>query len=505
MTGHRITFTHDTREAAVLSSTSSTAKPIRGLSFWILVFILAFSPLPLASVNPIWSALYGLLVGGGLIAYVLEHWRSRRTIPVPPALLWLAAVLVGLVAAWGYLQAMPGLLPALQHPFWAETAALLSLPEMPGYLSLAPEQSVQVATRFLIYLGFGLLVFWHSRWERNALLLLKIFVGLQGAYALYGLTVYYAGWETILWFEKTAYQGVLTSTFVNRNSYATYAGLGVLAALALTLRFVRQTVDSEQSQRSKLRELIEAVTSRGWLLPLILILCFLVILLTQSRMGLIATMVGAATLLGVWVSRLKPGQARTLGGILLVVLLSLLALNLVLSGGLTADRFNRLFEQGDGRFQVYPLIQEAILARPWTGHGLGSFATAFAAYRDASVTAFFDRGHCDYLELIMDVGWPAAMAMFAAFALLLLAAWRAGRKDGHAELALLSMAATVQIAVHSTVDFSMQIPAVVFAYLTVALVGLGKRHKRGLTSRPRSLPASERRSIFTQAPGSLAH
>lgn len=75
----------------------------------------------------------------------------------------------------------------------------------------------------------------------------------------------------------------------------------------------------------------------------------------------------------------------------------------------------------------------------------------------------------------MDLGWPAALAMFSAFLLVLTAAWRASRVRGEIELALLSVAATVQIGVHSVVDFSMQMPAVVFAYLTVALAALGHR------------------------------
>ena len=35
----------------------------------------------------------------------------------------------------------------------------------------------------------------------------------------------------ILWFDKLDYVDSLTSSFINRNSYATYAGLGLMATL----------------------------------------------------------------------------------------------------------------------------------------------------------------------------------------------------------------------------------------------------------------------------------
>lgn len=378
-------------EAAVLTPAHVSSRPPRGLSFSILVLVLVFSPLPFASVGAIWSQLYGVLLGVGLVAYVAQRWRANRGIPPLPKLPLAAGMLVFVVALWGYAQSVPGLLPSLHHPFWSQAAALLELPDMQGYLSLDPQQSFQVATRYLVYLSFALLVLWHARRQRNAELLLKIFVAAQGVYAVYGLAVYFSGLETILWFDKTAYRGVLTSTFVNRNSYATYAGLGVLASLALTLRFLRRTLSADASHRTKLRELIEALTTTGWLLPVVLVACFVAILLTESRMGLVACMIASAVLVGGWVSRLPAGQARTFGSLLLAVLLGLLTFNLLLSGGMTADRLARFFEQGDGRFDVYPLVWQAISERPWTGYGWGAFESAFRAFRDASVGAFFTR------------------------------------------------------------------------------------------------------------------
>jgi O-antigen ligase len=456
-----------------MASTKTRSRPKRGFSFWVLVIILVFSPLPFASVAPVWSHLYSVLVGLAIIAYVTGHWRKKRPLPAIPQPLRAAGILVGLVALWGYVQTIPGLLPDWQHPIWSETAALFGQPNLSGCLSLIPEESRFVATNYLTYLGFGLLVIWHCRYQRNLDLLLTLFVGTQAAYALYGLLIYFSGQETILWFDKTAYIGNLTSTFVNRNSYATYAGFGTLATLALILRFLRHSLSPERSYRSLVREFLETFTSKGWVMPVILLMCLAAILLTQSRMGLTAALVAGNVLLVGWIARLPPGRTRTLGIAVLVLLIVLLIVNFVLSGGLTTSRFSRLFEDGDGRFAVYPLMLDAIRERPLTGYGLGSFESAFRLVRDETISASFTRGHSDYLEVIMDVGWPAACCMFAAFLTLLIAAWYATRLGKDLEPALLAVAATIQVALHSMVDFSLQIPAVVFAYLLVALAAFG--------------------------------
>lgn len=456
----------------VASHAPGRAQAVRGPAFWILVALVVFGPLPLGGVGAVWTYVYGLLVAVALLSYLLERRRRGRALPPIPWPLGLAGALVALVACWGLLQSSPGWFAGSAHPVWAVAGERLGTADLVGALSVAPERGRLVALAWFGYLGFGLLVLWLAWRSSHRDFLLKLFLGVQAVYALYGLAVYFAGNATILWFEKTSYQDVLTSTFVNRNSYATYLGLGVLTALALILRYLRRALSDERSERTQMREFIETFTGRGWLVPMVLLLCFVALLLTGSRMGLTACLVGACVLLVGWTGRLAAGRARTFGTGLLGLLVGLLVLNFVLSGGLTLERFERLFTDGDGRFLVYPLMLEAIESRPLTGHGLGAFESAFRLVRDARVSGYFDLGHSDYLELVMSVGWPAALAVFLAFGLGLGLAWRISRRCDDYEYALLAVAATVQVAVHAAVDFSLQIPAVMQAYLLVVLAGV---------------------------------
>ncbi|MBK5940064.1 O-antigen ligase family protein [Halochromatium roseum] len=447
--------------------------PPRGLPFWVFAAVLLLSPLPFASVYPVWPAVYGVLIALAVLALVLQRWRLRRGLTMPQPSVLAASLLALAVIGWGFAQSLPGLLPAWQHPVWEQTRELLQLPELAGTLALVPERSAQVATHYLTYLAFAWLAFWQCRRSRNRSLLLKLFIAAQAAYAGYGLIVDFSGLNSILWFDKQAYQGVLTSTFVNRNNYATYAGLGILAALALMLRSLRQLLARDAEPRARLRDFVETLASAGWLLVMAALLCFLALLLTESRMGLVAFLAALTLLLLGWSLRLPSGQTRAIGLGLMSLPLLLLVINLMLSGDQTTARFAHLFTQGDTRLDAYPLIQQAIAERPWTGYGLGSFESAFRLVRDAQIPSLLRRAHNDYLELALEIGWPATLALISAFGLLLAAALRMILQRDEFEFALLFVVATVQIGLHSLVDFSMQMPAVVFAYLFLAGLAFG--------------------------------
>ena len=60
------------------------------------------------------------------------------------------------------------------------------------------------------------------------------------AYALYGLVVQLGGFEMVAWEEKRHYQDSVTSTFINRNSYGTFAGIGLLVICGLLVRAMRR-------------------------------------------------------------------------------------------------------------------------------------------------------------------------------------------------------------------------------------------------------------------------
>ena len=77
----------------------------------------------------------------------------------------------------------------------------------------------------------------------------------------------------------------------------------------------------------------------------------------------------------------------------------------------------------------------------------------------------WDYAHHTYLETIFELGFPAAIALFYCFfkmAWICLKGVFIRRKDWI--YSATGLAATCLIAAHAFVDFSMQIPAVVYTY-----------------------------------------
>ncbi len=168
-------------------------------------------------------------------------------------------------------------------------------------------------------------------------------------------------------------------------------------------------------------------------------------------------------------------RVRTGRLLLLLGGLAVLAVILLYIGGqqLTARlSANTIAEDLPSRLNVYALTWESIKANPWLGYGLGNFDAAFRLFRDASVIGWFEEAHNDYLEMVMDLGFPAAMLWFSAIGLMVMRCvqgmWRR-RRDGI--FPVLALAVTAQEALHSIFDFSLQIPAVAMTY--AAILGMG--------------------------------
>ena len=99
----------------------------------------------------------------------------------------------------------------------------------PMPMGAVPMRSGSVILRLLMYAE----IFWLSlqlcRDRNRARLALKVLALAGSAYAAYGVVIYLAGSNAILWMEKFFYRELLTSSFINRTSYATFAGISLLA------------------------------------------------------------------------------------------------------------------------------------------------------------------------------------------------------------------------------------------------------------------------------------
>jgi hypothetical protein len=114
-------------------------------------------------------------------------------------------------------------------------AEVLGERNVQGRISLDPAGTASAVMRLLTYGGVFWLAYQLGQDLSSRRRLIQVITIAELLYAIYGLILYLSGIEMVLWVDKRAYIGDITSTFYNRNSYATYAGLGLLCAIGLLL------------------------------------------------------------------------------------------------------------------------------------------------------------------------------------------------------------------------------------------------------------------------------
>lgn len=440
---------------------------------WGFIALLVLLPLPFGSNRP-WAAdLMGVLSATLLL---LMLWQEKDEKPwqgeLPLKRLFAAALGFSTVILWSVIQALPWTPLAWHHPLWIDAAAILG--PVSGAISVDPGVLLESLVRIFSYIVFFLLAFSAGRDRKHAALILKSLSFAAAFYALYGIFAYAAGTEMILWFKKWAYTTFLTSTFVNKNSYAAYAGMGLLCALSLThLNFTNARLkEKELAKKSVLLVFLEKLSLTQMMTLLIPIVMLAALSLSGSRAGIISSFCGVLTL---FVALAANHRARFKKVFLISAALLGLFLFFVFLGGQTLiTRFdiNQFGEDAQMRLSGYALALQAITDNPWLGFGLGTFDTAFRLYRDSSLPLWFHHAHNDYLEMMMDLGVPVALILFSSIATLISCCisgiWNRKRDIIYPALAL---GVSGIIIVHSLFDFSMHMPAIAATYATI--LGLG--------------------------------
>lgn len=426
---------------------------------WMLVFILAVIPVFLGGNRPMAWALAAVLTAATGLFYSLRllviDARPRAgpgDIPILTALYWL-------MAAWMVVQILPLGLTVAFPPEFPEALR-------PATISLTPSETLFALLRWLtsgLVFFFALVI---SRHGPRMLTLLKAITFVVALHAGYGLLALVEFGDTLLFVEKWAYRGSATGTFVNRNSFATFLSVGAVTALSLTLRAA-----SEQRVTHYPARLSDFLTvRRGVFLPgaaLLLILATLVA--TSSRMGFFAGLCGLAVVLGLHAFRQRSAPRVQLGLGLAVVAVVVMA---GLYGGQLFDRLGTTEASAGIRLALYRQVWDMVTMRPLTGYGGGSFALAFPLFHAAPVSfdLVWDKAHSTYLGLWADYG-----LIFGSIPLLIFigVTWRIVatiRRSGPADpMMVAALGALATVAIHSLVDFSMEIQGVTL--LVVALLG----------------------------------
>ncbi len=445
--------------------------------FALFLAALAVAPLWLGSNRVGAWGLNAILYPALAMAFeIVLIWRSQAH-PVAVGKIAIPAVGFALVVAWMLLQITDLAPVSWHHPIWAITAENLGRP-VAGSIGVNPDASLLALMRLTTCASAFWLALHFSRDRRRAALLLETLAAIGAVYAAYGLVSFFAVPEKLLWFEKTAYLESVTSTFVNRNNFATFAGITLIASVATAANILYRKIDQAgPSPTSRLTVVIHALIGRVGIHLLGILIISSALVMTGSRAGILSSFAGLLVLVVLLVFREGSGR----GGRLMIAALSAIIIVVVLAnfGDLLASRIGS-FYQGDttSRGVTFALVIRSILDAPLLGFGVGSFADVFTMYRDATIPqGTWDHAHNTYLELIQGLGIPFAAVLFAAVGYLIALCIKgafARRRDF--VFCLGAVAASVLVVLHALVDFSLEIQAVALFWYSILGAGVAQSY-----------------------------
>jgi len=413
--------------------------------------------IPLGSNRPVSWTLFSMAVTGLFVLQLLLDSVNRM--PMQTKGLWFPALLFLGAIAWGFVQTLPGLPTGYIHPVWSGLTGAV------GRISADPAQGHQVLMRYLCYAMIFWIAFKSALLPVRAGMMLKTIAIFSTALAAYGIYTLAVGYNPVLGEgEETK---VVKATFVNRNSYATYAIFGVIANIAAYLHIVSGTRSSDDRWQNVLRDMLERFFDGAWIYALGALLCIGALTLTQSRAGGLAGLIGLLVFLTSW-----RGRGRRWNPLLLLVMLAVIGFVVFTSAtGMT----NRILATGpeNGRFIIYPEVVKAIMDRPLLGHGLGSFHDVFRQYVPAeAAVGEWVRAHNSYLENAFELGLPATSAFYLA---LLIMAWRIRsatvKRARNRAFSCFALGCIAAAAAHSVFDFSLQMPAIAGLFAIILAMG----------------------------------
>ncbi len=157
-------------------------------------------------------------------------------------------------------------------------------------------------------------------------------------------------------------------------------------------------------------------------------------------------------------------------------MLALAAVLFMMGGEGLAERFVRMGADWEQRAALYSQIAGMIMERPFAGYGAGSFAQAYPLFHAPPVanSVTWDHAHSTYLALFLGAGIPFGLIPVALAGMLVFRIARlAAANSAGAPHAPAAIGAAVLVAIHSLVDFSLEIQAVALLFVVMLAIGSG--------------------------------
>jgi O-antigen ligase len=456
-------------------ATATRSRILDQILFWLLVAALAWTPLWYGSNDLIAWGINAVLFCGLAAAYEVSLLVRRLGHPIGIRNLAVPAMCFTAVVVWAWIQTLGWSHVPLAHPIWSMAADALGVP-IRASISVNPDLTTLALVR-LITAGS---VFWLAlqlcRNAARASLFVHAVAVIVCLYAAYGLVTFASADWRLPWLDMPSTSGFLSSTFINRNSFATYAGLGLVVLAGLVLQVYRHSgAGTGGHWRLQIASLIETTGQGGALLLAGAFVVLVALLLTGSRGGVLSTGLGLFVLglLTFW-----RGRKRSFGLLAAMALGTLLAaVTLVAFGESFVANLAARGVTDTGRMTIYLIAARSILDAPLLGYGYGTFADIFPLYRDRSISiqGAWEQAHDTYLEVFQGLGLVFGALLVACVVLLMVRCINgAMTRQDSIVVPSVAAAAAFLVGVHALADFSLQIQAVALTFAGVLGAGVAQ-------------------------------
>ena len=441
--------------------------------FWALVAGLAWVPYWSGSNDLVAWGINAIVFPSLAAIFEISILARGESHPVGITEIAVPATLFAAVVVWIVVQNATWTPSSWHHPMWEMAAGAIERP-VEGSISVNRDLTTLALLRLLTAAS----VFWIAlqlcRKAARANALIRAIAAISCAYAGYGIASLAFKGGPIVWIGSIPSRGFLTSTFINPNHFATYAGIGLITVCGLILRlYRREVVTSGGSLAFRIASIIEATGQQGAVLLGGAFLLLVALFLTGSRGGIIATglgvmVLGALTLRWGKKSSNKFRWTMVIGAVLV-------AATFVAFGDLFMGRGTEVGFNDDTRMSIYTITLRSIFNSPLLGYGYGTFRDVFPIFRDRSIATegYFEQAYNTYFEVFQGLGLVFGTMLVASIALLVLKCLRGAAISRNQAVTVPAVAASTAmlVGVHSLADFSLQLQAVALTFS--ALLGAG--------------------------------
>lgn len=418
--------------------------------FISLLLLLLLTPLPYGTVEP-WS---------------VTAWE-----------LWIFATTL----LWGVLSAIEGKISLSRNPLMLPLVGLLLfalvqlLPLVSGdgrhTLSYDASATSQTALRLLAFILFFILFATFVSTEGRRTLVVNAIIGLAFIIALIGIGQSYIG--------KALWQRGTFGPFVNRNHFAGFLemGLGLAGGLLAGRGVKRDQVPIYGCIIAVLLAGLVVSASRGGMLAFVAEAIFLFIVARPER----DTDSGEA----------RPAVLRRAAALVLFIvmvsgvmiltgpedLISNFSSLSIKTGTEVQVSPNQNLTDQYRRRDIWATTVQMIKDHPLAGVGLGAYPLAYTRYDQSSGVQRVEQSHNDYLQIVADMGIIGGLLALSFIALLF---WRSfaalrTRDRRHRAIVIGALTGCFAIAVHSFVDFNLQVTANAQLFLALSALATASR------------------------------